>query len=115
MTTNGYTSGIATEGTDVLLYPRERSHQVIQSIVRGSGVSLAEEGLAIQEAEDAEPIGDRDTDDAFACEVGAVIQGLEGTAAGESSSMNPDKDREGYATFRGPDVELEAVFAVQYL
>ena len=47
-------------------------------------------------------------------EIGAVIQGLEGVAPGEASSMNPDKDRKGSAPFRGPDVEVEAVFAVLY-
>ena len=114
LTTDGYAPGVAAEGADVLLYPRERSHQVIQPIVGCSRVSLTEQGFAIQEAEDTKPIGDRDAEDTFAGEVGAVVQGIEGEAAGEASSMNPDKDREGPATFRRPDVEVEAVFAVRH-
>src|ERR1700722_818444 len=114
LTTNGYTTGIATEGTDILLYPRERSDQIVEPIVRGSCVLLAQEGFAIQEAKNAESIRDRDTDDTFAGEIGAIIHGLESMAGGEASSMDPDKDGEGTAAFRRADVEVEAIFVVRY-
>ncbi len=110
---DGHARGITPECANVLLHPFERQDQVAQSVVRGASIRVAQERTHIQKAENAEPIGKGDTDDALAREDLAVGHRVEGAAASEAASMNPNEDGERLAagTFlRCPDIELQAVF-----
>jgi len=109
---DGDAGGVAAEGRDVVLDPIERGDEVAEGVVGAAGVVGAEEGLEIEEAEDAKAIGDGDAEDALLGEDGAVVHGLEGVAAGKAAAVDPDVDGEGAFGGRGPEVEVEAVFAV---
>ncbi len=112
LATDGDAGGVAAEGGDVLLDPVKGLDEIAEGVVGGVGEVGAEKRAEVHEAEDAEAVGDGDEDDAFVGEGGAVEDGREGLPAGVAAAVNPDEDGMRAGGGGGPEVEVEAVFAL---
>ena len=112
---NGDAVGIAAKGGDVVLNPFERGHEIAEGVVGGAVVFRARsspEEAEVEKAKDSQAVRQGDGDDALAGELRSVMDWTEGMAADVASAVDPDEDRERAFAFRSPDVEVEAVFAM---
>ncbi len=89
-------AGVATEGGDVALDPREGGGLVEEAVVAGGVVGRLGGELGMgEEAEDAEAVVHGDDDDVAMGEELAVLAVLGGAAADEAAAVDPDHDGEG--------------------
>ena len=106
---------IPAECGDVGMDPFERGDLVQEAVVAGNVVrTLRGQERMDQEAEDAEPVVDRDQDDALLGPDLAVELGLVPPAAGVGAAVDPHRHRQLLARLargRGPDIQVQAVLA----
>ena len=97
--------GVAAEGRDVVAYPLQGPHLVEEAEVRRC-VGQEREPL------DAEPVVDRDRDDAVAGEGGAVGHRYGAGAVDERAAVDPDEHRQApRVRVRGPHAQVEVLVA----
>ena len=96
---------VAAEGRDVVAYPLQGRHLVEEAEVRRC-VGQEREPL------DAEPVVDRDRDDAVAGEGGAVGHRYGAGAVDERPTVDPDEHRQApRVRVRGPHAQVEVLVA----
>src|SRR5262249_58083465 len=79
---------IAAEGRDVVAHPAQRRDLIEQAVVARGAVSRLARQLGMrEEAEDAEPVVERDDDDAFARQRLAVVARLGSGARLEAAAV----------------------------
>ncbi len=101
---------ITPEGGDLLLDPLQCRHLVEERLVAGGGERLAGHGPAVQEAEDAQPVIDRDDDDVPAPnELAPVVEPLGASPGNVPTTVDPDQYRPLSCRAGCEDVEVEAV------
>ena len=106
---DGDVARVAPERRDVGLYPAQRRLLVHQAVVAGRATGPRGERRVGQEAERAQPVVDRDDDDARRRELRGVV--VAAGILGEAAAVDPHEHRPpGVATHRRRgDVEVEAV------
>ena len=106
--------GLPPKAAMLSLDPAERGHLIEQAVVaRRIPARLARELRVRKEPEDAQPVVDRDDDDALARERVAIVPRLAAGARLEPAAVDPHHHRQPIARRRrrGPDVQIEAVLA----
>ncbi len=109
---NRHVRSIAAKGADIALNPAQRLDLVEHSVIAGYPERrLGAELRMRQVAEYAEPIVDRNHDDASRSQPCAVIERLAARARREGPAVDPDEHRRLACVSRSPDVERQAVLA----
>src|SRR5690606_99121 len=109
---DGHIRRIAAERLDVALDPAQRLDLVLQTVVAGNAERRfrAEPGMS-QVAQNADPVIDRDDDNALPGHLRSVVDRLVAEAAPERAAVDPDHNRRLARARRRPDVERETVLA----
>src|SRR5215204_2994401 len=85
---------ITPEGGDLPLHPLQGRHLVQQRLIAGGRERLTGDGPAVQEAEDAQPVVERDNDHITAAdELAAVVEQLGASTGNVPATVDPDHDR----------------------
>src|SRR5262249_14674400 len=98
---------------NVVFYPSERGDHVLEAVDAGTLSAFPTEIRMRQESERADAVGGAYQNDALLCELSSVIQWDAGHSSDEPAAIYPDHDREllALALCRGPDIQIQAVFA----
>ncbi len=110
---DGDVAGIAAEGRDVGLHPRQRRHLVEQAEVAGAGEALAVQIGQVEVAEGAEAVVDRDEHAAVAAKASPWYQGTAPVPLVNAPPwMNTSTGQRAVpSVVRRPDVQRQAVLA----